>query len=81
MHNLNLNYNLMGFDSIEINLVFALKPCNQDGRFEYHKSHKQIGKNFQKLAVYLKNGLKKPKLRENLTWLGQTGIHLGMWGH
>ena len=24
--------------------IFALKPWNQDGRFDYHKSHKQIKK-------------------------------------
>ena len=27
--------------------IFALKPCNQDGRFDYNKSHKQI-ENFVK---------------------------------
>ena len=58
--------------------IFALKPWNQDGRFDYHKSHKQIEIFLQNLAIYLKNGLKKPNLRENLTWSGQTGIHLGM---
>ena len=47
--------------------IFALKPSSQDGRFDYHESHKQIFKNLQNLAVYLKNGLKKPNLQENLT--------------
>ena len=30
--------------------IFALKPCNQDGRFDYHKSHKQIEKKMSKFG-------------------------------
>ena len=44
------------------------------------KATNQMKKYFQNLAVYLKNGLEKPNLPKNLTWLGQMGIHLGMWG-
>ena len=29
-HNLNCNYNLMGFDTIEINLVLVINPLNKN---------------------------------------------------
>ena len=58
---------------------FTLKSWDQDCRFKYHESHKQTDFFLQNLAVFLKNGLKKSNLQENLTWSGQTGIQLGMW--
>ena len=54
--------------------IFALKPCNQDSRFDYHKSHKQIEKLFTKFRRVPQKWPKKPNLREIRTWSGQTGI-------
>ena len=39
--------------------IFALKPCNQDGRFEYHKSHKQMEQKFTKFGRILQKWPKK----------------------
>ena len=59
--------------------IFELKPWNQDGCFDYYKSHKPTEFFFTKFGRVPQKWPKKPNLRENLTWSGQTGSHLGMW--
>ena len=48
--------------------IFALKPWDGDGRFEYNKRYKKI------LPASLKNDFKNPKLRKKLELIGKKGF-------
>ena len=57
--------NISGQGGLFFKPIFALKPWDQDSRFEYNKSHKWSKNVYENFSKNVKNRLKNPKLREN----------------
>ena len=58
--------------------IFALKPWDQDGCFEYNKRYKRSKKVYDNFVHKRQKSPQKPKIAGNLTWLGKVAFHSGI---